>query len=209
MAMTGSVDQYLSEGCGRCALAGTPRCKVRTWTEELKALRRIVLECGLREESKWGVPCYTCDGRNIAIVAAFKEYCSVSFFKGSLLKDPNGLLTTPTENSQAARQVRYTSLAEIKKTKSFLVALLDEAIALERAGAKVAFKAASEFAIPEEFQASLDADPALKSAFESLTPGRRKGYLLHFAGAKQSKTRQARIEKCVPKIMAGMGIDER
>lgn len=209
MAMTRSVDQYLSEGCGRCALGNTPRCKVNSWKDELRALRRIALESGLDEESKWGVPCYTAGGGNVVLVAAFKEYCAVSFFKGALLGDPEGILIAPTENSQADRQLRYTSLSEIERTESVLKAYLARAIELERSGAKVEFKKVSELAVPEEFQASLDADPALKSAFESLTPGRRKGYLLHFAGAKQSKTRQARIEKCVPRIMAGKGIDDR
>lgn len=209
MAMTRNVDRYLSEGCGRCALGNTPRCKVNSWKDELRALRRIALESGLDEESKWGVPCYTTGGGNVAIVAAFKEYCAVSFFKGALLADPEGILIAPTENSQADRQIRYTSLSEIERTESVLKAYLAEAAALERSGARVEFKKVSEFAVPEEFQTILDSDPALAKAFESLTPGRRKGYLLHFAGAKQSKTRQARIEKCVPRIMAGKGIDER
>lgn len=209
MAMTRNVDQYLSEGCGRCALGNTPRCKVNAWKDELRTLRRIALESGLDEESKWGVPCYTTGGGNVAIVAAFKEYCAVSFFKGALLADPEGILIAPTENSQADRQIRYTSLSEIEETESVLKAYLAEAAALERSGARVEFKKVSEFAVPEEFQTILDSDPALAKAFESLTPGRRKGYLLHFAGAKQSKTRQTRIEKCVPRIMAGKGIDER
>ena len=207
--MNKSVDLYLTEGCGRCSLGGTPQCKVHTWTEELKALRRIVLDRGLVEESKWGMPCYTSGGKNIAIVAAFKEYCAVSFFKGALLRDPDGILTAPTENSQSNRQIRYTSLAGIKKMESVLIAYLDEAVELERSGSKVAFRSASEFEIPEEFQIRLEGEPSLKTAFESLTPGRRKGYLLHFAGAKQSKTRQARIEKCIPRILEGKGIDDR
>lgn len=207
--MNRKVDQYLAEGCGRCSLGNTPQCKVHSWTEELKALRRIVLECGLVEELKWGMPCYTMGKKNIVIVSAFKEYCAVLFFKGALLKDPKRILTTPTENSQSGRQIRYTGLSDIVGTEAVLKAYLNEAVELENSGAKVAYKSVSEFVVPEEFQARLDDAPSLRKAFESLTPGRRKGYLLHFAGAKQSKTREARIDKCVPLILAGKGIDDR
>jgi uncharacterized protein YdeI (YjbR/CyaY-like superfamily) len=207
--MNPKIDRYLAEGCGRCALGNTPQCKVNFWQDELKALRRIALESGLTEESKWGMPCYTFDKKNIVIVSAFKEYAAMLFFKGALLKDPKGILTTPTENSQSGRQARYTKLSDIKKTESVLKAYLAEAIELEKSGAKVEFKKVSEFVVPEEFQAVLDKTPAVKKAFEALTPGRQKGYLLHFAGAKQSKTREARIEKCLPGILAGKGIDDR
>jgi len=207
--MNPKIDQYLAEGCGRCSLGNTPQCKVNFWQDELKALRRIALECGLTEELKWGMPCYSSDKKNIVIVSAFKEYASVNFVKGSLLKDPKGILVTATENTQAGRQIRYTKLADIKKTESVLKAYLAEAIELEKSGAKVEFKKVSEFVIPEEFQAVLDKTPAVKKAFDALTPGRQKGYLLHFAGAKQSKTREARIEKCTPGILAGKGVDDR
>jgi len=207
--MNPKVDQYLAEGCGRCSLGNTPQCKVNFWPKELEELRRIVLECGLTEELKWGMPCYTSDKKNIVIVSAFKEYAAMLFFKGSLLKDPKGILTTPTENSQSGRQARFTRASDIKKTESVLKAYLAEAIELEKSGAKVEFKKVSEFVVPEEFQARLDSDPALKKAFEVLTPGRRKGYLLHFAGAKQSKTRQSRIDNCLPRILAGKGLDDR
>lgn len=207
--MNKNVDLYFVEGCGRCELGNTPQCKVNFWQDELKSLRRIALESGLTEESKWGMPCYTWSGKNIVIVSAFKEYAAMLFFKGALLKDPKGILTTPTENSQSGRQARFTKASDIKKTESVLKAYLDEAIELEKSGAKVEFKKVSEFVVPEEFQSVLDKTPAVKKAFEALTPGRQKGYLLHFAGAKQSKTREARIEKCVPRILAGKGIDDR
>ncbi len=207
--MNPKIDQYLSEGCGRCALGNTPQCKVHFWTEELARLRKIVLDFGLTEELKWGMPCYTLGKKNIVIVSAFKEYCAVLFFKGALLKDASGILTTQTENSQSGRQARYTSLDQIAKTETILISYLKEAVELENSGAKVEFKKVTEFAIPEEFQAKLSSSPDLKKAFEALTPGRQKGYLLHFAAAKQSKTREARIEKLMPQILAGKGFDER
>lgn len=207
--MNPKVDQYLSDGCGRCDLGGTSRCKVHLWTKPLEELRRIVLASGLSEELKWGMPCYTSQGKNIVIVSAFKEYCAVLFFKGSLLKDPEGILTTPTENSQSGRQLRFTTVAEIKKREKLLKTYLQEAVDLEKSGAKVAFKDVTEFDVPVELQEALDGSPALKKAFEALTPGRRKAYLLHFSGAKQSTTRRSRIEKCAPQILAGKGLDDR
>ncbi|MCZ7645727.1 MAG: DUF1801 domain-containing protein [Planctomycetota bacterium] len=201
------VDAYLAEGCGRCPLGGTPRCKVHDWRPELKALRRILLDCGLTEERKWKMPCYTHGQRNVVILAAFKDYCALSFFKGALLKDPQGLLTKPGENSQAARQIRFTKAGEIARLAPALKAYIREAIDVEAAGLKVAFKKNPE-PVPAELQAQLDAHSALKKAFEALTPGRQRGYILFISGAKQSQTRAARAEKCAPRILKGKGLNE-
>ena len=178
------------------------------WQEELKELRRIVLLSPLTEDLKWGVPCYTLQNANVVMLHVFKEYCAILFVKGSLLGDPARVLITQTENVQAARQLRFTSVKEVLEKELLLGAYLAEAIDLEKSGAKVEFKATKEFPVPEEFQAELEGDPSLKAAFEGLTPGRQRGYLLYFAGAKQSKTRESRIEKCRPRIMAGQGLDD-
>ncbi|MEY4910787.1 MAG: hypothetical protein RL761_450 [Pseudomonadota bacterium] len=205
--MNQHADTYFTAGCGRCPKGGTPECKViSTWQAELAALRVLVLEAGLTEECKWGVPCYTGNGGNVVIIHSFKEYCALLFFKGALLKDAKGILIQQTENVQAARQLRFTDVREIVALKTTIKAYLQEAIAVEKAGLKVSMKATTEFAMPEEFQAKLSASPALKTAFEALTPGRQRAYLLHFAAAKQSKTREARIEKCTPQILNGKGL---
>lgn len=204
--MNQHADTYFTAGCGRCAKGGTPACKVNTWAAELAALRVLVLDSGLTEECKWGVPCYTVNGGNVVIIHSFKEYCALLFFNGALIKDPKGILVQQTENVQAGRQLRFTNVQEIIKLKTTIKAYLQEAIAVEKAGLKVAMKPTAEFAMPEEFQAKLDASPDLKTAFEALTPGRQRGYLLHFAAAKQSKTREARIEKCTPLILNGKGL---
>ncbi len=207
--MNPEVDAYLLEGCGRCPLGGTPDCKVHLWTEELKLLRSIMLEAGLTEEVKWSVPNYMYKKRNVAMVAAFKEYCSLSFFKGALLKDELGILEKPGENTQAGRVVKFTDTARILELKDALRAMVFDAIAVQESGKKVQFKKIEEYEVPEEFQQRLAADPDLKMAFEALTPGRQKGYLLHFAGAKQSKTREARIDKYIPKILQRLGFHDR
>lgn len=204
-----NIDRYLNEGCGRCPLGGTPQCKVKRWPEELDTLRDIVLDCGLTEELKWGVPCYTFENSNILIVSAFKDYCALSFFKGALLSDVNGILHKPGENSRAARLMRFTNVREIVKMESLLKAYIFEAIEVEKAGLKVDFKKSSEFALPEEFQNKLDEDPALRNAFYALTPGRQRGYILYFSAPKQSKTRKSRIERCVEQIFIGKGLNER
>jgi uncharacterized protein YdeI (YjbR/CyaY-like superfamily) len=178
------------------------------WQEEFKALRAIALDCQLNEDLKWGVPCYTHQGANVALIHGFKEYCAILFVKGSLLKDPKKLLITQTENVQAGRQVRFTTLDQITQLAPDLKAYLQEAVEVEKAGLKVPAKKTADYPIPEEFQARLDADPAVKKAFESLTPGRQRGYLLHFAAPKQAKTREDRVEKCLPKILAGKGLDD-
>lgn len=178
------------------------------WQEEFEKLRMIVLDCGLTEELKWGVPCYAFQGSNIVLIHGFKEYCALLFFKGALLPDPNGILIQQTENVQAARQVRFTSLREITKMESILKAYIFEAIEIEKSGLEVEFKKTKEFNMPEEFQDELDKDPALKTAFEALTPGRQRGYLLYFSSAKQAKTRISRIEKYMPQILNGKGLED-
>ncbi len=205
--MNRHADTYFTAGCGRCPKGGTPECKViSTWQAELAALRALVLASGLTEECKWGVPCYTSEKNNIVLIHAFKDYCALLFFKGALLKDAKRILIQQTENVQSARQLRFTDVREIVALKSTIKAYLQEAIAVEKAGLKVIKKETAEFAIPEEFQAKLDTSPALKTAFEALTPGRQRGYLLHFGSAKQAKTREARIEKCTPQILNGKGL---
>lgn len=190
--------------------------KAKKWQEEIRKLRTIILGCGLTEELKWGCPCYTfqtgLSGRqesNIVLIHVFKEYCAVLFFKGVLLNDANGILVQQTENVQAARQARFTNLAEIAELQPILKAYIHEAIEVEKAGLKVDLKTTAEFTIPVEFQNKLNNIPALKAAFDALTPGRQKGYLLHFSGARQSKTRQARVEKCILQILAGKGLNDR
>jgi len=169
--------------------------KARKWQEELERLRMIVLDCGLTEELKWGVPCYTFQKSNIVLIHAFKEYCALLFFKGALLNDANGILIQQTKNVQSARQIRFTNVREIVKLKPILKAYIYEAIEVEKAGLKVGFKKTTEFTIPEEFQNTLDKIPALKTAFKALTPGRQRAYLLYFSAPKQSKTRESRVEK--------------
>ncbi|WP_323756388.1 YdeI/OmpD-associated family protein [Roseivirga sp.] len=207
--MNTNVDLYFTEGCGRCPLGGTPDCKVNRWPQELKQLRRIVLDCGLTEESKWGVPCYTFQGNNIGIVSAFKEYASLSFFKGALLQDTNHILEKPGENTQAARLLKFTDVKQVMEMESILKTYIYEAIEVEKAGLKVPLKETSEFNMPAEFKKALYENPDLKTAFEALTPGRQRGYLLHFSQPKQSKTREARIEKCTPMIFERKGLNDR
>ncbi len=191
--------------------------KTVKWYEEFKELRKIILDCGLTEELKWGKPCYTIatgsssrsfEKSNIVLIHGFKEYCAMLFFKGALLHDTKGLLIQQTENVQAARQIRFTNVREIVKMKTSLRAYIKEAIEVEKAGLKVNFKKTAEFVIPEEFQKTLDKTPALKNAFEALTPGRQRAYILYFSAAKQSKTRESRIEKSMPRILKGKGLND-
>jgi len=203
-----AADIFFTDGCGRCSLGGTPACKVHLWEKELEMMREILLGCNLQEERKWGVPCYTYQNKNIALLGAFKEYCAISFFKGSLLEDAAGVLSKPGENSQAARLFRFTGLQKIEEMQALITSYVFEAIEIEKAGIKVAFKKIEEHAIPEEFQRQLDTMPALKAAFHALTPGRQRAYLLHFSGAKQAATRASRIEKCIPRILEGRGFNE-
>ena len=183
--------------------------KAKKWQEEMKKLRMIILDCGLTEELKWGKPCYTFEKSNIVLIHGFKEYCALLFFKGALLKDANGILIQQTENVQAARQIRFTNVREIVEMEPILKAYIYEAIEVEKAGLKVNFKKTTEFNIPEEFQNKLDEIPALKKAFDALTPGRQRGYILYFSAPKQSKTRESRIEKCMQQILNGKGLNDQ
>jgi len=180
----------------------------KKWQAEMQKLRAIVLECDLTEELKWGVPCYTFQKTNVVLIHGFKEYCALLFFKGALLKDANGILIQQTENVQAGRQIRFTNLQEITRQKSILKAYISEAIDVEKSGLKVDFKKTTEFNIPEEFQDKLDENPELKKAFEVLTPGRQRAYLLHFSTPKQSKTRVSRVEKSLQDILDGKGLND-
>lgn len=182
--------------------------KAKKWQEEIEKLRAIALDRGLTEELKWGCPCYTWQGNNIVLIHTFKEYCAFLFFKGGLLNDVEGILVQQTENVQSARQIRFTNSDEIVEMTATLKAYIHEAIEVEKAGLKVEFKKTDEFRMPDEFRYKLDRIPALKTAFDALTPGRQKGYLLYFAQAKQSKTREARIEKYIPQILDGKGLDD-
>lgn len=206
--MNTSADRYFIDGCGRCNLFTTPKCKVNNWKEELQALRMILLDSELTEECKWGVPCYTFQKKNIILLAAFKGFCSLSFLKGALLKDPKGILVKPGDNSQSARLIKFNNVKQIIKLQPLVKSYIKEAVELEKTGAKVAFKKGTEHTIPEEFKNKLNKTPALKKAFYALTPGRQRGYLLFFSGAKQSATRESRIEKCIKQIMSGKGLND-
>jgi uncharacterized protein YdeI (YjbR/CyaY-like superfamily) len=182
--------------------------KADKWRKEIEKLRLITLDCGLNEELKWGCPCYTLQKKNIVLIHVFKDYCALLFFKGSLLNDPSGILIQQTANVQVARQIRFTNVREITSRERILKAYIYEAIEVEKAGLKVNLKKTAEFAIPEEFQKKLNKTPALKTAFKALTPGRQRAYILYFSAAKQSKTREARIEKSMPQILRGKGLND-
>ncbi len=178
------------------------------WKQEFKSLRAIALDCSLTEELKWGVPCYTFEGKNIVLMHGFKEYCAFLFFKGALLSDPNGILVQQTENVQATRQARFTGVQEIAALTPILKDYILEAIRVEQAGLQVKYKKTAEFEMPEEFITRLEQVPGLQDAFDALTPGRQRGYLLHFSAPKQSATRVSRIEKCIPRILEGKGLND-
>jgi uncharacterized protein YdeI (YjbR/CyaY-like superfamily) len=182
--------------------------KEKRWSAEYAALRQLCLASGLNEELKWGQACYDLNGGNVVLIHGFKDYCALLFMKGALLQDSKGLLVQQTKNVQAARQIRFASLAVINEQKAAIKAYIKEAIAAEKSGARVEMKVVAQFDVPEEFQQRLEDDPKLAKAFHALTPGRQKGYLLHFAGAKQSATRTARVEKHVPRILKGLGLDD-
>jgi len=182
--------------------------KEKRWNAEFAALRQLCLASGLNEELKWGQACYDLSGGKVVLIHGFKDYCALLFMKGVLLEDPKGILIQQTKNVQSARQIRFGSLEDIDKQKSTVKAYLKAAIAVEKSGAKVQMKSVAQFEAPAEFQQRLDDDPELAEAFHALTPGRQKGYLLHFAGAKQSATRAARIEKHAPRILKGLGLDD-
>jgi uncharacterized protein YdeI (YjbR/CyaY-like superfamily) len=182
--------------------------KAKKWKEETKFLREICLDCGLDEDFKWMHPCYTFKGKNIVLIHGFKDYCALLFHKGVLLKDSNNILITQTENVQSARQIRFTNLQEVVDLKAIIKTYIFEAIEVERAGLEVKMKKTSEFKMPDEFKKSLESNPKLKSAFNNLTAGRQRGYLLYFSQAKQSKTRESRIENSIPKILNGKGLND-
>jgi uncharacterized protein YdeI (YjbR/CyaY-like superfamily) len=178
------------------------------WQEAYSKLREIALDCDLTEEFKWGCPCYSYNGHNIVLIHGFKEYCALLFFKGALMQDPKGILIQQTENVQAGRQIRFTTVAEISKLEKSLKSYIKDAIQVEKSGLKVDFKETEEFEMPEELQNKMDEIPALRYAFDALTPGRQRGYILFFASAKQAKTRESRIEKYLPKILDGKGLND-
>lgn len=182
--------------------------KAKKWKDEIEQLRILALDCGLTEVLKWGVPAYQHDDRNIVLIHVFKDYCAYLFFKGALMKDPKKILIQQTANVQAARQIRFTSLKEIQKLAPALKSYIKEAVAVEQSGVKVPLKKTTEFPMPEEFKVQLKKIPALKTAFSGLTPGRQRAYLLHFSSAKQSATRESRIQKCIPQILKGKGLDD-
>jgi len=192
--MNPKIDEFLSNA--------------KNWQDEMAKLRAICLDCGLTEEFKWYQPCYTFQNRNIVIIGELKESCALSFFKGALLYDAERILVAPGENTQSGRWVKFTSVREITEMEPILKAYIYEAIEVEKAGAKVVLKKTSDYPVPEEFQTQLDAMPALRAAFDNLTPGRQKAYLLHFAQPKQSKTRALRVEKWIPQILIGKGIND-
>jgi len=182
--------------------------KSEKWQEELEKLRMIILDCQLTEELKWGVPCYTFQKSNIVLIHEFKEYCAILFIKGVLLHDVHGLLIQQTENVQAARQIRFTNVREIVELEPILKTYIHEAIEMEKAGLKVNYKKATEFIVPEEFINKLEEVPGLQDAFDALTPGRQRAYILYFSAPKQSKTRESRIEKCMQQILNGKGLND-
>jgi uncharacterized protein YdeI (YjbR/CyaY-like superfamily) len=192
--MNPKVDEFLS--------------KAEKWQEEFEKLRMILLDCQLTEELKWGKPCYTFQESNIVLIHGFKEYCALLFIKGALLKDAHDILIQQTENVQAGRQIRFTNVREIVEMETILKAYIYEAIEVEKAGLEVDFKKNTEFIIPEEFQNKFDEIPALKTAFEALTPGRQRAYILYFSEPKQSKTRESRVEKCMQQILNGKGLND-
>ncbi|MEP2446438.1 MAG: DUF1801 domain-containing protein [Balneola sp.] len=179
------------------------------WQDEYELLRTIILDCGLTEELKWGKPCYTVNGNNIVLIHGFKDYCALLFHKGVLLNDAEDILVQQTKNVQSARQIRFTDVEQINDMMAVLRSYIFEAVEVEKAGLEVPMKKTSDFEMAEEFREKLETIPELKEAFESLTPGRQRGYLLHFSGAKQSKTRTSRVEKCIPDILEGKGLNDR
>jgi uncharacterized protein YdeI (YjbR/CyaY-like superfamily) len=201
------IDKYLVDGCMRCKYGGTPQCKVLNWREELETLRQIVLECGLTEELKWGVPVYTHQGKNILNVVALKEYCAMGFYKGVLLSDPQKILVQQG-NMQSDRLIKFMAVSDIDPLKAALKAYIQEAIAIEESGQKVIFHKNPE-PIPEELLTAFDDDPVFKSAFYALTPGRQRGYIIHFSQPKQAQTRISRIEKNKARIFEGIGLNDR
>jgi uncharacterized protein YdeI (YjbR/CyaY-like superfamily) len=202
-----SVDVYLTEGCGRCNLVGTPKCKVHTWNNELVLLRTIILDCGLTEEVKWGSPCYTYNNKNVLILAALKSYCAISFFKGVLLNDSKNILDKPGENSQHGRLIKFTKDSDLAAMEQTIKEYIRQAIEIEKAGLKVETIPNPE-PITEELAQAMEENSDLKRAFFGLTPGRQRSWILHFSSAKQPQTRLSRIENGTPKILQGKGFHD-
>lgn len=203
-----TFDSYVQEGCGRCHLFQSPACKVHQWTDLLIELRELLLEAGLEEQMKWGTPCYMFEGKNIIMLSSLKGACVLGFLKGAALADEDHLLVSPGPNTRFARQLRFTSLAELIPRRAQIARYIQAAIALERAGIKVEVDDALA-PLPLELDAALAADMELASAFEALTPGRQRSYILHISGAKQPQTRERRVERCVDKILAGKGFHDQ
>lgn len=202
------VDSYFDVGCGRCKLVATPACKVKRFPEELFQLRQLLLSSGLKEELKWSMPCYTANGKNVLILSAFKEYCSLNFFNGFLLNDPKNLLLKAGENSQAARQLRFRNMQDLQVLKDDAMDFVRQAMEIELSGKPVPKVQAASITWPEELENALAGNPVLDRAFRALTPGRQRSYLLHISSAKQASTRIARIERCISGILAGKGFNE-
>ncbi|MBK8946684.1 MAG: DUF1801 domain-containing protein [Ignavibacteriae bacterium] len=202
------VDKYLIDGCMQCKLGGTPECKIHNWQSELTLLRKIALECGLTEDFKWMHPCYTYENKNIVLMHVFNNYCALLFPKGVLLKDKRKILIQQTENSQTARQIRFTNYTEIVNLESTIKEYIYEAIECEKAGLKVTFKQTSDFKIPEELQQKFNEIIGFKDAFYSLTPGRQRGYLIYFSQPKKAKSKLSRIDKSTPNIFNGKGLND-
>lgn len=205
--MNPGVDKYLIDGCMRCKFGGTPRCKVNDWRGELELLRELVLECNLTEEIKWGVPCYTLNGKNVLVISAFREYACLSFFKGVLINDTHSLLVAHGENSQSTRLIKFTNPEQILDKRDLLKEYIHAAIDVERSGKKVVFKSNPK-PLPDELIQKFEDFPALKSAFYALTPGKQRGYILYFSESKKPETRRERIEKYAPKILNGEGLHD-
>ncbi|HRH99455.1 MAG TPA: YdeI/OmpD-associated family protein [Saprospiraceae bacterium] len=206
--MNQAVDLYLQDGCGRCKFYATPKCKVNTWREELVLLRQIVLSTGLKEELKWSFPCYTFESHNVVMIAAFKDYCAVSFFKGALLKDNDKLLSSHGSSSQAVRIIKFLSVDEIIEKENKIKEYIQNAINNELKGLKIQFKKNPE-PIPAELMTALDKFEQLKTAFNALTPGKQRSYILYISQAKQTVTREKRVEQCIPKILRGEAFLQR
>lgn len=204
-----NVEQFLETGCGRCELGNTPQCKVHSWRDELSELRSIIRSSGLIEEIKWHCPCYTFDGKNILMLSALKSAATVSFFKGALINDPDKLLEKPGENSEHARYLKVTSIDSVKSVRDSLKSFIEQAIKISQSGQKIPTKVVSRDDYPVELLATFEHDSDYSAAFGALTPGRQRGYLLHFNGAKQSKTRESRILKSRDKVLSGKGWNER
>ncbi len=205
--MNRDANTYFTKGCGRCGLYDTPKCKVLSWEKELQLLRSVLIKTELKEESKWGSPCYTYNGSNVIMIQSFKAYCALMFFKGSLIQDTKGLLVKAGQNSNIARQIRFTHVDQVKKILPFLKSVIKEAIQIERDGLKLV-KAPSTIDIIPELKDAFKKNPSLKKAFEALTPGRQRGYHIFFSQAKQSATRVSRIKKYTPAILSGKGMQD-